>query len=489
MPARSPRLAKGGGDLTRREVEIAALVAEGLTNKEIATRLFISERTAEGHVERIRNKLGFRSRAQIAGWVAARNREEAATDAAAGGGVAAPEPEAAPQGPEPASAAGGLRGKRSRRVLVASAVAVVALVAAVALSAVALGRGGSRSSPRITTIAGTGGRSISADGRAATATDLYFPVAVATDPTGQVYVIDGNRVRVITASGVIRTVAGTTDAGYAGDGGPAIQAELSSPQALAVDPAGAVLIADTGNNRVRRVDPSGTIVTVAGTGATGFSGDGGPATAAELDQPGGLAIGFGNQVYVADSGNDRVRLIRADGTITTVAGTGEDTYAGDGGPATSAPLRLPRGLAFDPEGNLFIADALNDRVRRVDVTGRISTIAGTGDGGLTGDGGRAIDAQLRLSNGTVEGSGSALAVDSEGDLYIADSGNHRVRRVSIDGTITTVAGTGAGFGGDGGAADAALLQMPLSVAIAPDGDLLIADTGNDRVREVLTGTG
>ena len=171
--------------------------------------------------------------------------------------------------------------------------------------------------------------------------------------------------------------------------------------------------------------------------------------------------------------------------IVTVAGTGDDGYAGDGGPATQALLRSPRGLAFDAEGNLYIVDAFNDRIRRVDVTGRIATVAGTGDEGYSGDDGAATSAQLRLDLGAVDVSGSAIAVDSRGDLYVADSGNDRIRRIGVDGVITTVAGSTSGYGGDGGDAAAALLQMPLSVDTAPDGALLVADTGNARLREIV----
>lgn len=490
-----PELPSGTERLTRREVEISALVAEGLTNKEIASRLFISERTAEGHVERIRSKLGVRSRAQIAAWVTEQRRGDPAGAPADPPGEAAPRSSLSP--PVPATTpvttrAPARRGFHRRTVALAGLGGV--LVAA-ALTGFVLTRSHNGSAPAsagatITTIAGTGHRDFSADGHPATATDLSLPIAVAASSTGRVYFIDANRVRTITGAGTVRTIAGTGEAGYAGDGGPATQAELDAPQALALDSAGNLYIADARNNRVRRVDTAGVITTVAGTGEAGFSGDGGPPRRAQLNQPTGLAIGFNDRLYIADSGNDRVRLITTDGVLVTVAGTGDDGYAGDGGPATQALLRSPRGLAFDTEGNLYIVDAFNDRIRRVDVTGRIATVAGTGEEGYAGDGGAATAAQLRLDLGAVDVSGSAVAVDSRGDLYIADSADHRVRRVDTAGVITTVAGTGdAGFSGDGGDAASAHLQMPLSVAVTPDGALLIADTGNDRLREVVTRPG
>jgi len=474
MSGRSPKLPFGTQVLSRRELEIATLVAEGLTNKEIASRLFISERTAEGHVERIRNKLDFRSRTQIAGWVAAQGTGLAAGSPAAPGATSLPP--------------GITRTAHVRRRTMALVGVATVLVTAGAVTGVVLTRSASSSGPQgvITTIAGTGHRDFSADGRPATATDLSLLIAVTTDSAGIIYFIDANRVRAITAAGTVRTVAGTGAAGYSGDGGPATQAELNAPQALAIDSAGNLYIADARNNRVRRVDPAGVITTVAGTGQPGFSGDGGAPSAAQLDQPAGLAIGLNDQLYIADSGNDRVRLITTEGVILTVAGTGDHGYAGDGGPATQALLRSPRGLAFDAEGDLYIVDAFNDRIRRVDVTGRIATVAGTGDEGYSGDGAAATAAQLRLDLGAVDVSGSAIAVDSRGDLYVADSGNDRIRRVGVDGVITTIAGSTSGYGGDGGDAAAALLQMPLSIATAPDGALLVADTGNARLREIVT---
>src|SRR5262249_21288751 len=261
-------------------------------------------------------------------------------------------------------------------------------------------------------------------------------------------------------------------------------ARLNSPRALAFDSQGNLYIADTLNNVVRRADRNGIIATVAGNGEPGNSGDGGPATVARLNSPAGMAIGVGDTVYIADTGNNRVRKLTADGTISPYAGTGEPRYAGDGGPATSAPLNYPSGLAFDDEGNLYIADSFNNRVRKVDLDGLITTVAGTGARGSSGDGGLARVAELNLATGSVT-SGQALAVDTQGNLYIADAENHRVRKVALNGVITTVAGNGhGGYSGDGGPATSATLNSPRGVAVDMYGALYVADTSNGRVRAV-----
>ncbi|MDP9442396.1 MAG: right-handed parallel beta-helix repeat-containing protein [Actinomycetota bacterium] len=317
------------------------------------------------------------------------------------------------------------------------------------------------------------------DGGAATSAQLKNPRGVAVDGAGNLYIADrsDNRVRRVDASGAITTVAGTGVFGYSGDAGPATHARLSFPHGVAVDGSGNVYIADTGNDRVRKVDASGTITTVAGTGGDGYSGDGGPATAAELSSPYGVAVDSAGNLYIADTINHRIRKVDASGTITTVAGTGDHGYSGDGGPATQAQLRLPRGVAVDNSRNLYIADTLNSRVRKVDASGTITTVAGTGDYGYSGDGGRAIEADLYEPEG--------VAVDRSGALYIADTYNHRVRKVDASGTIVTVAGTGLrGYSGDGGPATEAQLNYPYSVALDSAGGLYIADGQNTRVRRM-----
>ena len=239
------------------------------------------------------------------------------------------------------------------------------------------------------------------------------------------------------------------------DGGPAVEAELYNPAGVAVDGVGNLYIADARNNGIRKVDSTGTITTIAGTGESGFSGDGGPAVEAELRRPYGVAVDSAGDVYIADVGNQRIRKIYSTGTITTIAGSGEYGFgfSGDGGPAVEAELRRPYGVAVDSAGNVYIADSIDHRIRKVDPTGTITTIAGTGEFGFSGDGGPAVEAELRSPYG--------VAVDSAGDVYIADVGNQRIRKVDSTGTITTIAGTGEfGFSGDGGPAVEAELRSP-----------------------------
>jgi len=258
----------------------------------------------------------------------------------------------------------------------------------------------------------------------------------------------------------------------------------ASPAAIAFDSEGNLYIADTGNNRIRRVGRDGIITTVAGTNRRGYGGDGGPAALAVLSSPAGIAVGFGDSVYVADTGNNRVRRIAADGTISTVAGTGEANYAGDGGVASQAVLNSPEGLAVDAEGNLYVTDTFNDRVRKIDLEGVITTIAGDGLQSYSGDGQPATQAGLNLAAGPLNGAGQALALDGEGDLFVADGGNNCVREVDAGGVIRTVAGTGQpGYAGDRVSPHSAL-DLPLSVAVDSAGVVYIADADNGRVREL-----
>jgi len=341
----------------------------------------------------------------------------------------------------------------------------------------------------ITTVAGIGGPGFNGDGVPATQAPLSSPFGVAVDGSGNLYIADtgNNRVREVAAgSGLITTVAGTGVAGYGGDHGLATQAQLASPNDIAIDTMGNLYIADPGNNRVRKVATgTGTITKVAGTGGTGYGGDGGPATQAQLANPFAVAVDGTGNLYIADPGNNRVRKVAAgSGTITTVAGTGVAGYGGDGGPATQALLSAPTFVAVDGAGNLYIVDLNNNRVRKVSTgTGTITTVAGTGVAGYSGDNGPATQAQLANAAGVV--------VDGAGNLYIADNGNNRVRKVSTgSGTITMIAGTGLnGYGGDGGPATQAQLASPSGIAVDGAGNLYIADTNNNRVREVVGGGG
>ena len=328
----------------------------------------------------------------------------------------------------------------------------------------------------ISTVAGRG--TDTSDGVQATTAALNGPFALAVDSAGNFYVAEwgSSRIRKVDTKGVITTVAGTGTAGFGGDGGPAAKAQLSTPAGLALDSAGNLYIADFGNNRIRQVSSSGNIATVAGNGNFWYSGDGGAATSAQLNGPTGIAVDAGGNVYFADTLNHRVRKMSPDGTITTVAGTGTGGFGGDGGAAGAAQLNHPFGLALDAAGNLYIADMQNHRVRQVRPDGSITTAAGSATPGFGGDGGAPSSAQLNYPTG--------VAVDTAGNLYIAEHGNQRVRVVS-NGVITTLAGNGLGtYAGDGGAAAQASLNGPTGVAVDGSGNVFIADTGNNVIRMV-----
>ncbi len=279
-------------------------------------------------------------------------------------------------------------------------------------------------------------------------------------------------------SGIITTVAGNGTNGYSGDGGAGTNANLGGPEGLAIDASGNLFIADHGNSRVRKLDTNGTITTVAGTGVYDYSGDGGFATNAAVVVWDVAVDSVGNLFIAADS---RIRKVDTNGIITTVAGTGTNGYFGDGGSATNAKFNTTYAVVVDPIGNLFIADAFNYRVRKVDTNGIISTVAGNGSHGFFGDGGLATNAQLYWPNG--------LALDSVGNLFIADLYNNRVRRVGTNGIITTVAGNGGTFSGDGGPAINAGIDQPQKVLVDSHGNLFISHTGIPHVREVLSDNG
>jgi uncharacterized protein (TIGR03437 family) len=334
----------------------------------------------------------------------------------------------------------------------------------------------------ITTVAGNGTQGFSGDGGPATAAELDGPTGVAVDGAGNLFIADNNRIRKVSASGAIATVAGDGAPGrfFFGDGGPATAAGLDLPTGVAMDGAGNLFIADVGNYRVRRVSPDGAITTVAGNGVS-------------------VAVDAGGNLFIADIGNHRIRRVSPDGIITTVAGTGTQGFSGDGGPATSAELNFPNAVAVDRERNLFIADGSNHRIRKVSPDGIITTVAGTGMPGSSGDGGPATSAGM---------SPRSVAVDAAGNLFIADVNNdqigtgydgttdtlsqtHRIRKVSPDGIITTAAGGGTAHWGDGGLATSAEVRFPTGVAVDGAGNLFFATSGADyeipgpeRVRKV-----
>jgi myo-inositol-hexaphosphate 3-phosphohydrolase/sugar lactone lactonase YvrE len=280
-------------------------------------------------------------------------------------------------------------------------------------------------------------------------------------------------------SGVVTNVAGTGAAGFAGDGGAATAARLASPRHLVMAGDGSLYIADGGNHRIRRIAPDGTISTVAGTGTAGSSGDGGPATAAAINTPHAVAVDAAGNLFIADSMSARIRKVTPDGTITTVAGTGVEGFSGDGGSGTAAKLRNPKGLEIGPDGALYISDGLNHRVRRLALDGTITTVAGNGAAASAGDEGPATAASIRVPRG--------LDFDAAGNLYVAEGDGHRVRRIALDGIITTVAGTGAaGYNGDLIPATTAQLADPHGVVVDGSGRLFVADSDNHRIRMIDT---
>ncbi len=336
----------------------------------------------------------------------------------------------------------------------------------------------------ISTLAGTGAPGYSGDGGAATSALLRHPEGVAVAPNGDVYFADtDNDVvrKVAFATGLITTVAGNGLPGSTGDGGPATSARLKAPEDVFVAASGDLYIADTGNHEIRKVAAAtGVITTVAGNGSPGSTGDLGLATAARLNSPRGITVASNGDFYIGDRSNNKVRkVIALTGIIMTYAGTGTAGYSGDGALATLARLNRPQGIHLASNGDLYIADALNSAIRKVAaVTGIITTYAGTGTAGFSGDGGAATSAQLNAPE--------AMHLNSVGDLYIADTVNNRIRRVSAGGTITTVAGTGtAGSVGDGGSATAAQLDTPRGIAIGSNGAYYIGDRNNNKIRKVV----
>src|ERR1700722_1153535 len=331
----------------------------------------------------------------------------------------------------------------------------------------------------INTFVGNGTAGYSGDEGQAIQAEINRVVGLATDAAGNVYLADqnNNRVRKVDTNGVITTFAGTGVAGYSGDGGPAAQAQLNGPLGLCVAPSGGIYVNDEGNGRVREISTSGTITTVAGNGSAVSSGDGGQAMNAGMVIPIRCAVDSGGNLFIVDQGAFRVRKVDGNGIITTYAGSGAQGFSGDGGLATQAEMNNPPWASVDASGNLYVTDQFNQRIRRIDATsGTITTVAGNGNISYGGDGGLATSASLNYPGGTV--------VDSSGALFIVDTVNQRIRKVS-GGVITTVAGTGtAGYAGDGGAPLQAEFNGPFPIALNNAGNLFVGDLMNNRVREI-----
>lgn len=317
----------------------------------------------------------------------------------------------------------------------------------------------------------------------ATPVPLLLPSAIVFDAQGNLYIAEtaSHAIRKVDTTGNLTTIAGTRTQGFGGDNGSATAAELDSPQGVAVDANQNLYIADTHNHRIRKINlTTGIVTTIAGTGTAGFSGDNGSPTSAQLNLPTALAVDPAGNLYIADTQNHRIRKINATtGTITTIAGDGTQGFTGDTGPATTASIDSPTGIAVDVAGNLYLADTHNHRIRKITAaTGQITTIAGTGAEAYSGDNATATSANLALPHG--------LTLDATGNLYLADTRNHRIRRIdAVTGIITTIAGDGTQtFAGDNGAATAASLNSPRAVAASPTSPLTVADTGNQRIRQL-----
>ena len=331
----------------------------------------------------------------------------------------------------------------------------------------------------ITTVVGNGTSGYSGDGGQASAAKLNFPTGVTLDAVGNLYIADynNNRIRKINTAGIITTIAGNGTAGFLGDGGQATNAELYQPNEVIIDAAGNLYIADVFNNRIRKVTTQGIISTVVGNGVFGYSGDGGLATAAELSNASQVVLDATGNMFIADQRNNVIRKVNTTGIISTVVGNGVAAYAGDGGQATACEINYVDGVAIDASGNLYIADQGNSRIRKVNTSGIINTIVGTGLAGYSGDGGQAAIAEL--FNATT------IKIGCGGNLYITDYGNNRIRMVNTAGIITTIVGNGTGaYSGDGGQATAAEINTPVGIALDAACNLYIADASNNVIRKV-----
>jgi sugar lactone lactonase YvrE len=331
---------------------------------------------------------------------------------------------------------------------------------------------------KVSTIAG----GATSDGKAGAAVAFQGPAGAWGDSKGNVYVADirNHRLRVINSAGVTTTVAGTGIAGFSGDGGKAKAAKVSFPADVVLDGSGNILFSDSGNNRIRKISKTGIITTIVGTGVAGYTGDGGPATSAEINGPSGLALDSSGNLFFGDSQNQVVRKVDTAGNIHTVAGNGTRGFSGDGGPALSASMNSPYGVVTDSSGNLYIADHENRRVRVVNSSGVIDTLVGNGTAGCAGDGGPAKNSSL----------GRPTGVRISGDnLLISNACEARIRAVNLStDIITTVVGSSKGFDGNGHAPLASQFLMPVGLTFDSSGNLVIIDTGNDQVRKLNNGT-
>ena len=324
------------------------------------------------------------------------------------------------------------------------------------------------------------------DGGPATEAKLTNPAGVALDGRGNLYIADtgAHRIRRVDGQAIITTVAGVGRKGFTGDGGPAAQAETAAPHDIVFDSVGNLYFTDSYNHRIRKVDRRGIISTVAGTGKAAYSGDGGPAIEAHLNVPQGITIDREGNLLIADTFNHVIRKIDGDGIITLVAGSHPWGYAGDGGPAPKALLSVPSAIQVTPDGTIYFSDSANSRIRKIDPTGIIhhwvgfpELEGGTYGAGFAGDSGPADKARIYTAAG--------IAFDSVGNLHISDSGNNRIRMVIRNSVIATIAGTGEpGFSGDGGKAIEARISSPKKLVLDQEGNIYLADQLNHRIRKI-----
>lgn len=321
----------------------------------------------------------------------------------------------------------------------------------------------------ITTIAGTGIAGYNGDDQTAITTQLWSPGGIAVSGN-TIIIADGlnNRIRKINAHDSVVTLAGKDDPGTDGDGGPATDAQLDNPAGVALDAKGNIYISDKFNHSIRKINQKGIITTIAGKGQSGYSGDGGAARYALLNNPGNIATGINGDLFIADQGNYCIRKIDSNGIITTVAGNGKAGYSGDSVAATTAMINALIGITADGAGNLYIADALNYRIRKVNTAGMITTIAGS-ELGYTGDNDTALKAKLNLPTG--------VATNSRGEVYIADQGNNAIRKIDTNGIITTVAGNGND--------STKRLYSPSHIVVDGNGIMYVTEQQNHRIRRIV----
>ena len=317
------------------------------------------------------------------------------------------------------------------------------------------------------------------DGKKATEVILTLVDGIAVDSEGNLFIShrSKNRIRKVGKDGIITTIAGNGRAGFSGDSGPALEASFNFPAGLCLDPVGNLYVADRNNHRVRRIDASGVITTVVGTGTPDWGGDGGPAVEAHLNYPSDLVCDGKGNLYISDRSNNRIRKVDSKGIISTIVGLGLPEFGGDFGPATEAFLKYPFGIDLDKKGNLYIADRGNNRIRKVDPQGIITTVAGDGTHFFSGDYGPATRASLAYPTDVV--------ADNLGNLYIADRNNNRIRRVDSLGIMTTVMGIGRyEYNGDNEIASETTLHLPFALALSRDEKLIIVDRNHFRIRSM-----